>query len=85
MSIKMKDHSKVNVTKTKLKFECHSKWNDIYNGISLKMEFHSKCNFTQNGMSPKMECHSKTDFKFIGKVEFQTNNFFKSSVLAHFT
>ena len=27
----------------------------------------------------------KTDLKFIGKVESQTNNFLKSSVLAHFT
>ena len=27
----------------------------------------------------------KTDFKFIGKVESQTNNFWKSSVLAHYT
>ena len=26
----------------------------------------------------------KTDFKFIGKVESQTNNFYKISVVAHF-
>ena len=29
--------------------------------------------------------HGTTDFKFIGKVESQTNIFLKSSVLAHFT
>ena len=27
----------------------------------------------------------KTDFKFIGKVESTTNDFYKTSVLAHFT
>ena len=27
----------------------------------------------------------RTDFKFIGKVESQTNNFLKNSVLAYFT
>ena len=28
---------------------------------------------------------SRTDFKFIGKVESATNDFYKTSVLAHFT
>ena len=28
---------------------------------------------------------SITDFKFIGKVESKTDNFLKSSILAHFT
>ena len=28
---------------------------------------------------------STTDFKFIGKVESQTNDFYKTSVHAHFT
>ena len=35
-----------------------------------------RCVFTKN---------YKTDFKFIGKVESQTNIFLKNSVLAHFT
>ena len=29
--------------------------------------------------------HNTSQFKFIGYVESQTNNFFKRSVLAHFT
>ena len=52
MSLKMKFHSKWNVTQngTLLKMEFHSKWNVTQNGISLKMKFYLKWNDIQNGV-----------------------------------
>ena len=56
MSLKIKVHSKLNVTKNEmsLEIECNSKRN-----FTFKIECHLKWNVTQNRISLKKECHSK--------------------------